>query len=642
MAEIPHKRTKDKVQRHSDETEALLEASRAVLKYREFKDTARAIFDSCRKLTGAISGYVALLSEDGNQNEVLFLDAGGLPCTVNPSLPMPIRGLRAMAYTTCKTVYDNNFSDSEWMEYMPEGHVILENVMFAPLVIDGKSVGLLGLANKQGGFTENDARIASAFGDLAAIALLNSKLLTSLKEEKDRAQRYFDIAGTILVVIDTDGKVSLINKKGCDVLGYKEDEIADKNWFDNFLPENLRYEVKTIFTRLMAGEIEPVEYFENPVLTKGGKERFIAWHNTVMKDEAGNIIGTLSSGEDITERKLTEERIIKQHAELEKKNLELSTLFKISSAISRTIDINDLFSSILHTITELEMLKVEHKGGIFIVEGDNMTLISHLGHPESFLDKHKGMKVGDCLCGLAARTGEIIISKNSDWDNRHTITYPDNTPHGHIIIPLKVSDRVVGVLYLYMPVNFDIDEKMMNTLITIGNQIGMAISNSMLYEQTKMLSLYDPLTKAANRNLMNVELEKNFARAKRLGSAFSVIMLDIDNFKKFNDTFGHTAGDNLLVEIANVLMNEVRTIDLIVRFGGEEFLILLPDTEPAVVFGVAERIRKAVETKTAVTISLGISSYEKGMHKREDLIKKADDALYQAKQNGKNRVEVSE
>src|SRR4030066_1993377 len=122
----------------------------------------------------------------------------------------------------------------------------------------------------------------------------------------------------------------------------------------------------------MAGEIEPVEYFENPVLTKGGKERFIAWHNIVMKDEAGNIIGTLSSGEDITERKCTEEQIVRQRTELQTRNTELSTLYKISSAISRTIDLSELFPNILNTITELEIFKVERKGGIFIVEGEKM------------------------------------------------------------------------------------------------------------------------------------------------------------------------------------------------------------------------------------------------------------------------------
>jgi transcriptional regulator with GAF, ATPase, and Fis domain len=174
----------DSVQRNL-ELSALMDSSAAVLKHQDFSKSARAIFDHCRKLTGATSGYVALLDETGSENEVLFLESGGLPCTVDPSLPMPIRGLRAESYRTQKAVFDNGFSTSEWVGYLPGGHVELTNVMFAPLVIKGKAVGLLGLANKPGPFTEDDARMAAVFGELAAIALQNSKAL----EDRDRAEK---------------------------------------------------------------------------------------------------------------------------------------------------------------------------------------------------------------------------------------------------------------------------------------------------------------------------------------------------------------------------------------------------------------------------------------------------------------------
>ena len=159
---------------------ALLEGNKAILEETDFATAARRIFDACRELTGASSGYVALLSPDGEENEVLFLEAGGLPCTVDPSLPMPIRGLRADAYRLRKTVYDNDFLHSHWMEFIPDGHVDLRNVMFAPLVIDDQAVGLLGLANKDGGFTDEDADAAGALGELAAIALRNSRTREAL------------------------------------------------------------------------------------------------------------------------------------------------------------------------------------------------------------------------------------------------------------------------------------------------------------------------------------------------------------------------------------------------------------------------------------------------------------------------------
>lgn len=130
-----------------------------------------------------------------------------------------------------------------------------------------------------------------------------------MRRERDKAQKYLDVAGVMLIVIGTDQRVSLINQRGCDILGYDCEEITGENWFDNFLPARMRDEVKTVFDMLIAGEAEFVEYFENPVLTKNGEERIIAWHNTILTDDEGNIAGTLSSGEDITQRKQAEEKL---------------------------------------------------------------------------------------------------------------------------------------------------------------------------------------------------------------------------------------------------------------------------------------------------------------------------------------------
>jgi PAS domain S-box-containing protein len=117
-----------------------------------------------------------------------------------------------------------------------------------------------------------------------------------------------DSVGLIIVAIDSEQKVSYINKKGCEILGYKKEGILGKNWFDNFLPEKLREDIKMVFSKLMSAEIELAGYFDNVVLTKDGQEKIIGWHNTLLKNDAGKIIGTLSLGEDITERRRTDEK----------------------------------------------------------------------------------------------------------------------------------------------------------------------------------------------------------------------------------------------------------------------------------------------------------------------------------------------
>jgi len=177
-------------QHRESEISALLKASKAVLYHREFQHIARVIFDTCKELIGASAGYVALASKNVKENEVLFLDAGGLSCTVDPNLPMPIRGLREETYRTGKVAYHNDFLNSKWAKLMPEGHAKLKNVLFAPLIIEEKTVGIIGLANKPGGFTERDVSMALAFGEIASIALINSRMLEALEENEKSLQKY--------------------------------------------------------------------------------------------------------------------------------------------------------------------------------------------------------------------------------------------------------------------------------------------------------------------------------------------------------------------------------------------------------------------------------------------------------------------
>jgi PAS domain S-box-containing protein len=141
----------------------------------------------------------------------------------------------------------------------------------------------------------------------------------ALQTEKERAQQYLDIAGAMFVALDRQGNITLINKRGLALLGYREEELVGRNWFETCLPAWLRGQVRGVFEQLMAGEVELVEYYENPVLTKDGDERIVAWHNAVLRDAAGGIFGTLSSGEDITERKRVEE-IVQQLAKFPGEN----------------------------------------------------------------------------------------------------------------------------------------------------------------------------------------------------------------------------------------------------------------------------------------------------------------------------------
>jgi PAS domain S-box-containing protein len=169
----------------------------------------------------------------------------------------------------------------------------------------------------------------------------------ALRQERDRAQKYLDVAGVMFVALNNKGEVILINRKGSEVLGYEQNKIIGKNWFDNFLPPSMNKDVKPVFDKLMAGEIEPVEYYENPILTKSGEQRIVAWHNTTLTDDHGNITGVLSSGEDITEQKKA-----KFALEAEKKftenaiNAQLDTFFVFNPETGKPVMWNKSFSKI--------------------------------------------------------------------------------------------------------------------------------------------------------------------------------------------------------------------------------------------------------------------------------------------------------
>ncbi len=139
----------------------------------------------------------------------------------------------------------------------------------------------------------------------------------ALQHEKNLAQQYLNIAGVMIVVIGADQNIVLVNRKACQVIGLAEPDLVGKNWFDTVLPEKGRERIKNVFADLLAGKVEPREYVENPILTARGEERLIAWHNTVLKDKNGTIVATLSSGEDITERKKGEEEILRSRKSLE-------------------------------------------------------------------------------------------------------------------------------------------------------------------------------------------------------------------------------------------------------------------------------------------------------------------------------------
>ena len=179
-----------------------------------------------------------------------------------------------------------------------------------------ESITSYGYIVKNAGETVIHASIKMAFR-LFEAKMLEKKRSDELRLERDRAQMYLDVAGVMFVAIDRNETVSLINRKGCEILGLSKNDIIGKNWFDSFIPGESANEVKTVFRKMMNGELDPVEFYDNEVITSTGGRRLLSWHNTVLRDRDGAITGTLSSGVDITDQRKIEEELIRQVKEKE-------------------------------------------------------------------------------------------------------------------------------------------------------------------------------------------------------------------------------------------------------------------------------------------------------------------------------------
>ena len=211
------------------------------------------------------------------------------------------------------------------------------------------------------------------------------------------------------------------------------------------------------------------------------------------------------------------------------------------------------------------------------------------------------------------------------------------------IIPIRINHENTG--YLLASGITESDE---NRFFILSHQFMLGIKRAMLYQQVQRLAITDTLTGSLTRRHFLWRCQEEIKRSQKFGYPFSLLMLDIDHFKEINDHYGHLVGDVVLVEVVKCIKKNIREIDSLSRYGGEEFCVLLAETKKPEAKFAAERIRQAVENemitaydeRVSVTVSIGIASFPEDSQELNTLIDKADTALYQAKQAGRNRVEV--
>lgn len=215
-----------------------------------------------------------------------------------------------------------------------------------------------------------------------------------------------------------------------------------------------------------------------------------------------------------------------------------------------------------------------------------------------------------------------------------------------VFLPFLVQDRVIGFLCSFSHSENFIDQEKFSNFQVFCNQISIGLQKSLLYEKVQKLSITDGLTKLYSHRYFKLRLEEELILANRYSSQLSLLILDIDHFKHYNDTYGHVAGDHVLMEVSKILKEQSDMTHLAARYGGEEMVLITPETTKEQGMELAEKIRKAVETNsfavgretTKVTVSIGVATFPQDAQTNLDLISKADKALYAAKSRGRNRI----
>ncbi|MCB4791880.1 MAG: sensor domain-containing diguanylate cyclase [Elusimicrobia bacterium] len=259
---------------------------------------------------------------------------------------------------------------------------------------------------------------------------------------------------------------------------------------------------------------------------------------------------------------------------------------------------------------------------------------------------------GDDITKYVKETSLSLIINDIEADNRFYITDP--VFRSLVAVPLEINEKLWGVLRGESLQKNTFDESDLRLLSILGGITSLALNNANLYERTQELAITDGLTGLYVQSYFKERLAEEILRSQDHKLSLSVIILDIDHFKKFNDTYGHAAGDAVLRQIANILRNCLRETDLISRYGGEEFAILMLQTELNEAFRIAEIIRNNIEVerfylpvesfqpvRVRVTISAGASGLNPRIKTPEELLHLADEALYRSKKGGRNRVEMA-
>jgi diguanylate cyclase (GGDEF)-like protein len=457
----------------------------------------------------------------------------------------------------------------------------------------------------------------------------------------------FDIEGGAVLQMADEGKTFReLCSYGSFLARGQEIRLADHAGFEQLSHGELQL-IDEAYPILRLGYPETVRRVQSIPVIHGNR---LAWvlqiYNTVLEAESVEILLAYCRHLAV----VLENALMKQAVHGNQSVLSVVTDF--SQAIGAQLESAGLYRAILMKTAELAGAE-QASLMIFDEASQELSIKCVKGLNEKIVQNLR-VKPGQGIAGLVFETGRSLLVTNVDQDPRFTERQRARYKTKSLIcVPLRIDQRKIGVINLTDKTGGGFDENDLKLVESVASHASVALDRTDYYkmsEDLRKISITDSLTDLYNRRFFQDRINEEIERSRRHGLPVSLIMLDIDNFKQYNDTYGHLAGDEALRLTAATIKNSVRNIDRVARYGGEEFAVILPMTEIAAARDIAERIRSgvagryfpddALRATVKLTASLGIASFPQHADNLFDLVGNADKALYISKVNGKNRVAV--
>jgi diguanylate cyclase (GGDEF)-like protein/PAS domain S-box-containing protein len=443
-----------------------------------------------------------------------------------------------------------------------------------------------------------------------------------------------------------DGTLTFANQAFGQYFDRPYEQLIGQNFFFLLPPEN------SIRTKEIVLELSPSNPLAHLEVSRPGKDGNLIWQNWTLHgffNERNQLVEVQAVGNNITERKLAE-LAATSHAH------ELSALYKATAALLATLDLETLLSQILDAA--ISAVPVAKKGMLYLIARDTgqLEMRAILGYKETDprIQRFTILKGKSYVVRAIKERRPLLIHDYQTDPSYHSSSNPNRSSNTSpvrsvIVAPLILENHAIGALSLESSSKAAFNETDLHLVISFAATATAAIRNAQLHAEVQKQAITDGLTGTYNRRgFFDLGL-REVERANRFGRTLAAIMLDIDNFKDVNDQYGHAAGDQVLQRISQILVDNIRRVDILGRYGGDEFAVLLPEIDMFAATGVAERLRQVI-AETAihsgkngpirVTASLGVAKLSTTTTDLEALLQNADRAMYHAKSSGRNRVEI--